>query len=254
MLIDAGIGPRTAAKRLNGTGVSITDVRVICLTHLNSDHFRHTWATTLQKLSIRLHCHESRARYVRESLDRPDMEIGGFNGHAFEPIPGVTMTPIRLAHDEHGSHGFLIEGFGTRIGYATDLGRVPRELLDRFCGVDVLAIESNYDPEMEMQSSRPWYLKKRIMGGKGHLSNEQAFHAVRWVFNESHARAMSLPQHIVLLHRSRECNCPKLLRQLFESDRRIAPRLTLAEQHERTEWLRVRDCKPLIGEQLRLAL
>ena len=119
--------------------------------------------------------------------------------------------------------------------------------------VDVLAIESNYDPEMEMNSSRPWFLKKRIMGGKGHLSNEQAFAAVRSILDRCQADCRALPQHIVLLHRSRECNCPKLLRKLFETDRRIGSRLTLAEQFERTGWLTIRERKALAGEQLALA-
>lgn len=254
MLIDAGIGPRTTAKRMNGTGVSVTDVRAICLTHLDSDHFRPTWLATIQKQSIRLHCHESRVEYLKDALQQPELDIGSFNGHPFEPIDRVKFHPLRLAHDEHGSHGFVIEGFGCRIGYATDLGRVPRELLDRFCGVDVLAIESNYDPEMEANSSRPWFLKQRIMGGKGHLSNEQAFEAVRTILDRCQSGSGHLPQHIVLLHRSRECNCPKLLRRLFESDRRIGSRLTLAEQFERTGWLNVRDRKPLVGEQLSLPL
>jgi hypothetical protein len=69
----------------------------------------------------------------------------------------------------------------------------------------------------------------------------------------SHSRR--LPQHIVLLHRSRECNCPTLLRRLFERDARIASRLTLAEQFTRTQWMRVdARCKPLIGEQLTLPM
>lgn len=254
ILIDAGIGPRTTAKRMCGTGVSVADIRAICLTHLDSDHFRPTWLTTIQKQSIRLHCHESRLDYLRTTIGDPAFEPATFNGHPFEPIEQVKFHPLRLAHDEHGSHGFVIEGFGCRIGYATDLGRVPRELPDRFCDVDVLAIESNYDPEMEMNSPRPWFLKQRIMGGRGHLSNEQAFDAVKTILDRCHKETRHMPQHIVLLHRSRECNCPKLLRRLFESDRRIASRLTLAEQFERTGWLKIRDRKPLVGEQLSLPL
>lgn len=254
ILIDAGIGPRTTAKRMDGTGVSIGDVRAICLTHLDSDHIRATWLSTIQKQAIRIHCHEGRRTHLRAILGAPELEIGTFNGHPFEPIPQVRFRPVKLAHDGFGSHGFVIEGFGCRIGYATDLGRVPKELLDQFCGVDVLAIEANYDPEMEMNSPRPWFLKKRIMGGKGHLSNEQAFSAVRELMDRCQSDGRGLPQHIVLLHRSRECNCPKLLRRLFEGDKRIGTRLTLAEQYERTGWLRVRDCKPLVGEQLALPL
>jgi phosphoribosyl 1,2-cyclic phosphodiesterase len=248
MLIDAGIGPRTTAKRMVGTGVSVVDVRAICLTHLDRDHFTPTWVATIKKLGIRLFCHESRASELKRFVE--EIEVGTFNGQPFEPIENVSFRAIRLAHDEMGSHGFIIEGFGRRIGYATDLGRVPPALLDRFCGVDLLALESNYDPEMELNSPRPYFLKQRIMGGSGHLSNQQAFTAVRAILDRCESHARRLPQHIVLLHRSRECNCPKLLRELFETDRRIAPRLTLAEQYKRSEWLGVRDRRPLIGEQL----
>ena len=63
-------------------------------------------------------------------------------------------------------------------------------------------------------------------------------------------RCVRLPAHIVLLHRSRECNCPALVRKLFSRDARIADRLTLAEQFERSEWLRPSPLRPLVGEQL----
>ncbi|HEY7088094.1 MAG TPA: MBL fold metallo-hydrolase [Tepidisphaeraceae bacterium] len=258
VLIDAGIGPRTTARRLSGTGVSLADVRAICLTHLDRDHFSPTWLRSIVKFGIRLFCHNRRREQLRSDIRRfggGDMSIETFDGHPFEPAEQVRFRPIRLAHDEWGSHGFLIEGFGCRVGYATDLGRVPEALLEHFCGVDVLAMESNYDPDMEVRSSRPWFLKKRIMGGKGHLSNEQAFHAIRSILDRCRASSQRMPQHIVLLHRSQECNCPKLLRRLFETDRRIAPRLTLAEPYERSMWLSVEKRRqPLVGEQLRLPI
>jgi len=53
-----------------------------------------------------------------------------------------------------------------------------------------------------------------------------------------------------LLHRSQECNCPLLLRRLFEQDSRIAPILELAHQHQRTAWLGPPDRQVLPGEQL----
>jgi hypothetical protein len=91
------------------------------------------------------------------------------------------------------------------------------------------------------------------MGGAGHLSNEQAFDAVRGILDRAEKRRRRLPRHIVLLHRSRDCNCPRLVRKFFSRDARIAPRLTLAEQFERSEWLRIRPSQPLVGEQLALA-
>lgn len=263
MLIDAGIGPRTTAQRLAGTGVTLPDIRAICLTHLDSDHFRSTWLGTIISHQIRVFCHDSRRRDVIQlTVDQREQPrfrrdfrslVRCFNGDAFEPLPGLTITPIGLAHDQLGSHGFLIEGFAARIGYASDLGHVPRQLLDRFVGLDVLALESNYDPSMELSSPRPSFLKKRIMGGRGHLSNAQAFDAIRTILDRCERARRRLPEHIVLLHRSRQCNCPKLVKRLFEQDERIGARLTLADQFQPSEWLRLSSIRPHVGEQLTLA-
>jgi hypothetical protein len=132
---------------------------------------------------------------------------------------------------------------------------VPEALFAEFCDLDVLALESNYDHRMQVESPRPWFLKRRIMGGWGHLSNQQAFDAVRMIFNRCEAVGARLPAHLVLLHRSRECNCPELLRKLFSRDARVAPRLVLAEQYERTPWLgaRPRGFDAVTGQQLQLA-
>jgi hypothetical protein len=91
------------------------------------------------------------------------------------------------------------------------------------------------------------------MGGKGHLSNQQAFDAIRTILDRCERSATPLPSHIVLLHRSRECNCPRLMRKLFARDARIGPRLTITDQFEPSGWLKVRDRAPLAGEQLSLA-
>jgi hypothetical protein len=103
---------------------------------------------------------------------------------------------------------------------------------------------------MQARSGRPEFLKRRITGGAGHLSNAQALAAVRQILDRSPAR---WPDHIVLLHRSQQCNCPHLLRREFGRDVRVAPRLVLAEPYARTEWLRRREVAPAVGEQLMLA-
>ena len=120
-------------------------------------------------------------------------------------------------------------------------------------GVDLLAIESNYDPVMQQSSGRPYFLVQRITGGRGHLSNEQAFAAVLTIVSRTHAKHGKLPAHIVLLHRSRECNCPDLLRTLFSQDKRLAPRLVLTEQFKRTDWLSARGTVHPKAEQLLLS-
>jgi hypothetical protein len=77
--------------------------------------------------------------------------------------------------------------------------------------------------------------------------------AIRAILDRCQRRRRRLPEHIVLLHRSRECNCPKLVRALFGADERVRPRLTLGEQFHRTEWIRPSAVPPHVGEQLTLA-
>lgn len=248
LLIDAGIGPRTLAQRLDGSGIYLDDITALCLIHLDSDHFLPHWAATLRRLNIPVHCHTNKVDALAACspqlvpLIRPFVE-------AFSPIKGLRCDPIPFAHDRLGSHGFVVHGYGYRIGYATDLGHVPRHFYDRFRDLDCIALESNYDPQMQAESARPVFLKRRITGGKGHLSNVQALAAVQKLFD----RARRLPDHIVLLHRSQECNCPNLVRGLFGTDQRIASRLTLGQQHERSPWLGRMAREPSVGEQLTLA-
>jgi len=225
---------------MKSLGIGAEQIAAICLTHLDSDHFNPNWARRIVQRRIQIFCHESRAEDLARlagGAEEFTRLIQPFNGEPFSPADGIVLHALRLEHDEHGSHGFFVEGFGGRIGYATDLGRVDAELVQRFRGVDVLAIESNYDPQMQMSSDRPWFLKQRIMGGRGHLSNAQALEAVRKVLDHCDRPGRELPKHIVLLHRSRQCNCPKLLREMFSEDQRIAPRLVLAEQDRPTPWL-----------------
>jgi len=248
MLIDAGIGPRTLAKRLDGTGVRPVDIAALCLTHLDGDHFSPRWAPTLRRLNVPVYCHANKVDGLALCCPNLLPLIRPFNVDVFSPIAGLTCDPIHFAHDRLGSHGFVVDGFGYRIGYATDLGRVPPYFFDHFRDLDCIALESNYDPQMQADSARPQFLKRRITGGHGHLSNLQSLAAIRRLLD----RARQLPDHIVLLHRSQECNCPDLVRELFSTDRRIASRLTLAHQHERSPWLGRPNRRSYVGEQLTL--
>ena len=262
LLIDAGIGPRVTSLRLRGTGISFPDISAICLTHLDRDHFRTSWVTTIARRGIPVFCNSRRVgdllRIMLDSLREGHARLQAqlealirpFD-EQFEPLPGIAARAIPLAHDQAGSHAFVLDGStGERIGYATDLGHVPDALLDSFDNLDVLALESNYDPRMQRESGRPLFLQQRITGGSGHLSNGQAFEAVLTLFERSLRCGRRLPAHVLLLHRSRDCNCPDLVRRIFCRDPRIAPRLTLAEQFQRTNWMGRMERDPILGEQM----
>jgi phosphoribosyl 1,2-cyclic phosphodiesterase len=264
MLIDAGLGPRSLARRLGHTGVGLDDINAIVLTHCDRDHFNPSWWRTLLDRQIAVYCHTAHLYHWYAGLAAMHGPHAGQRLHRanllyeFTDQPfgirlgeGVTanVRPLRLAHDRSGTCGFIVHNRSVRLGYATDLGQVPDWLIDALVGVDLLAIESNYDPAMQLKSARPAQLKRRIMGGKGHLSNIEALNAIVATFDRSDAP----PQHVVLLHLSRQCNDPKIIRRLYSGLPEIERRLSISSQHAPTPWLRTAPVvRRLAGEQLHM--
>lgn len=230
VLIDAGLSPRETARRLHCFGVHPEQIDHILITHVDHDHFRPTWSRACRRWSIDVHAHVRHCR-GRSPLRDLDRRLHAFTT-AFRLNDAVNIQPIGLAHDSLGSIGYSIESEGRRLGFATDLGAVPDGLLDEFIDLDVLAIESNYDRVMQVESPRPQFLKRRIMGGAGHLSNEQALEAILLI------AARCRLQHIVLLHLSRQCNCPDLVRRLYLGRApQLGEYLTIANQFAPTPLL-----------------
>jgi phosphoribosyl 1,2-cyclic phosphodiesterase len=225
-LIDAGLSPRRTDTVLRSMGLSLVELDSIILTHLDHDHYHAGWASGLPDgASIFLH----RGHAVR---GRREGRIPGghrtFDG-SFELCAGVEVRACMAAHDDDGVASFRFEfaGNGSSLGFATDLGRVTPPIVEHLRGVDVLAIESNYCPRLQQSSARPGFLKRRIMGGAGHLSNEQALRAVE----EIHPRS-----HVVFLHLSRECNRPEIITQMHAGSDYA---FTIASPDAPTRWVRV---------------
>lgn len=197
LLIDAGLGTRTTPRVLATLGVRLHEISDVLLTHLDTDHWREGWLAHRDFRAV-VHVH-ARHWPAAESLRSHRQRVRLFDG-PFQPVPGLTVEPLLQHHDRRGVSAFRLRCRGGDVGFATDLGRITPELIEHFRGVDLLAIESNYCPRMQAASGRPEFLKQRIMGGSGHLSNEQCAQV---------AEAVG-PRHVVLLHLSRQCNTPQL--------------------------------------------
>lgn len=225
-LIDAGLSPRRTRRYLAEEGLRLDQIDDLVLTHLDRDHFHPGWCAAALSPRARVRVAAGHASYARKRGVPPGLidEIDG----PFALRSGLGVTPVRLAHDEHGVLAFRFDHHCERgvasLGFATDLGRVTQELIDTLAGVGVLAIESNYDPSMQLASGRPEFLKRRIMDGAGHLSNEQARDAVREI----------APAHaVVFLHLSRQCNTPELVSSMHAG---CAYDVVCADQFHPTAW------------------
>ncbi|MEO0483221.1 MAG: MBL fold metallo-hydrolase [Planctomycetota bacterium] len=229
-LIDAGLSPKLLNKSLKHAGLNFRDIDDLLLTHLDRDHAHHRVITS-DKLRARVHIHHRHmGRAEREGLlTRPILPFEETVDLIADRPGDLTADPLLLDHDQLGVAVFRIQArpLHRAVGFATDLGRATPELHDHLRGVDLLAIESNYCPELQAESDRPDFLKRRIMNGAGHLSNQEAHDTTR---------AVAPREHVVLLHRSRQCNTPERAAELHH---RAGYALTLAEQYDATPWIEV---------------
>jgi len=232
MLIDAGLSPRKTMARLAPLGITTDDITDVLLTHVDTDHLHRGWFAADVPPPFTWRAHH---RHIHRVIQ------AGVPVRRTEPFETVVELGDRtlveatlLPHDHLGSTGFVVDHRGARLGFATDLGRATTSLLDRFTRLDALAIESNYDPALQLAAARPAALKQRIMGGLGHLSNLQALEAILQI-----DRAGTL-RHLVLLHLSRQCNNPRLVQRLYaEQAPHLLGRLTITNQHVPTPMLHV---------------
>ncbi|MHC5022570.1 MAG: MBL fold metallo-hydrolase [Planctomycetota bacterium] len=232
-LIDCGLSPRRTAAALAPHGVDLDHVTDILLTHLDGDHCHAGWNAVIERSDLSVHVHRRhRSPAARSGL--PTSRLHLFDEAPFALGDAIRVDSSLLAHDDLGTVGYVIEHAGARLGWATDLGRVPSALYDFFVDLDALGIESNYDRQLQLASDRPDFLKQRIMGGAGHLSNEQSLEAVLRVASRSNL------VHIALLHLSRQCNDPRVVTRLYgEQAAHLLDRLTITSQYTPSPMLHV---------------
>lgn len=228
VLIDAGLSPRRTGALLGELGIELWEIDAILLTHLDADHAHGSWMRHRRvQAPIYMHAsHRGHAQRIGLWSDR----VQTFT-EPFGLFDRVSVHPRLLHHDQLGVVVYRFEiddeqrQRRCRLGFATDVGRPSDDLVEHVFSCDVLGIESNYCPKMQAASGRPEFLKRRIMGGSGHLSNHECLDVLR--------RAMPR-RHVVFLHLSQECNDPVLVSQLHEGS---AYQATLSNQHRPTPWI-----------------
>ena len=199
VMIDAGFSGRETARRLEVAGLEIERLDGILLTHEHGDHAGGA-ASVSRRWQAPVFCRPAAARRARL----------GKAAWGMEPLPETSfdlgdlrITPFEVSHDAVETVGFVIEGEGVRLGYVTDLGRSTPAVSDHLRGCQVLAVEANHDVELTRDGPYPWALKERILGERGHLSNEAAGDLLASVMTPSTVE-------IVLAHVSRTNNRPHL--------------------------------------------
>jgi len=205
VLIDAGISCRETGKRMKRIGLNIKKVKAIFISHEHGDHIRG-----LEVLSRRFRI----PVYITPgTLQNSNLKLEKdlvFSFRAYEPVSigNLLVHPFLKKHDAADPHSFVVEGNGLKIGVFTDIGEPCEHLAIHFSQCHAAFLEANYDEQMLQTGRYPVYLKRRISGEFGHLSNKQALD----LFLSHKSPNLS---HLFLSHLSKENNTPEIAMNLF---------------------------------------
>jgi phosphoribosyl 1,2-cyclic phosphodiesterase len=174
LLFDAGINGRQAEARLAADGRDIREVDGLIISHDHGDHIRHA-GVYQRKYGLPLYVTQKTydTAVERHPLGRLK-DVRFFRSDGMLRFGGVSVECIPTPHDATDGAAFVVSSGGRRLGIMTDLGHVFDGLAGVFSSLDAVFLESNYDPEMLQSGTYPAFLKRRIQGPGGHLSNVEA--------------------------------------------------------------------------------
>ena len=197
LIIDCGSTKRYLNECFGRLQVDVANTDALLVTHTHKDHvsqlnfFRH------------LPCY---AWADLESETQKKVE-------PFETfwVKDIRIQVLPLSHDAKNTVGYVLEADGEKLVYVTDTGYVRNDVKERIVNADYYIFESNHDVEMLMQTSRPIYIKQRIINDYGHLNNEDSARILSEVIGDK-------TKEIVLAHISQEGNTRAQAYQVLEQE------------------------------------
>lgn len=205
ILVDAGISCREIEKRMHRLKLKIKNIKAVFVSHEHSDHIKGL-PTLIKKYQLPVYIKP--ATMQSGQLNFESHLLKTFNAHEPVGIGALSVTAFPKFHDASDPYSFIVSCNNICVGVFTDIGRPCQQLIKYFKQCNAAFLEANYDEEMLDKGNYPIYLKNRIRGGFGHLSNRQAlelFVAHRPLFMT----------HLLLAHLSKNNNRPELVHDLF---------------------------------------
>ncbi len=210
ILIDCGISYRQIGTRLKQKNIELESIDGIVVTHEHTDH--------IKGLDVTLRKHDTKCYLTEETYEGMHWKVSQ-NLHPSKlsyitpyesfRIKDLDVLPISISHDASDAVGYIISYEDKKVVYITDVGYLPNRDHELLRNADMYIFESNYDITLLFTSKRPFYLKQRIDSVKGHMSNnDSAYNMAQLVGDKT--------KHIVLAHRSKECNTNELALETYE--------------------------------------
>jgi phosphoribosyl 1,2-cyclic phosphodiesterase len=174
LLFDAGINGKQAEARLAAFGIDIREIDALIISHDHSDHIRHA-GVYQRKYGLPLYVtQKTYETAVKKHPLGKFSDVRFFRSDGMLQFGGVTVEAISTPHDASDGAAFVVSSDSKRLGIMTDLGHIFDGLSEVISSLNAVFLESNYDPHMLETGLYPVFLKKRIKGPAGHLSNIEA--------------------------------------------------------------------------------
>lgn len=212
ILIDCGVSCKKIEAGLLSFGINPYELSGILVTHEHSDHIKGI-GTLSKKYQIPIYgTIETLAAIKRNACGKAvpmELLMNISTSYSFN-IGDVEIVATEVAHDAAHPVCYRLNCGADSIAMATDLGDYDDSIIEHLKDAEIIYLESNYDPEMLMVGPYPYYLKQRIDGPLGHLSNEVSTELIEKVLHPN-------LKHIVLAHLSKENNYPEIAFQTHKN-------------------------------------
>ncbi|MBO5165448.1 MAG: MBL fold metallo-hydrolase [Lachnospiraceae bacterium] len=205
LLVDVGISGKKTEEGLHALGLTGADIDGILITHEHSDHIAGL-GVLCRKYNIPVFATRGTIQAILRSGGKNAPDESLFNEIEADRkiiIKDMTVCPMRISHDAAQPVGYRI-GYGDKkVAVCTDLGVFNDYTVECLKGMDALLLEANHDVNMLQVGPYPYYLKQRILGDRGHLSNENSGRLLNRILHDN-------LKAILLGHLSKENNMPEL--------------------------------------------
>lgn len=205
ILIDAGISGKRIENGLNSIELKSQEMEGILITHEHMDHIAGL-GVMARRYGLPLYATAGTIKAIRSTASVGEINDGLF--HVIHPheefeLGDLTILPIPISHDAADPVAYRISHGGRAFAVVTDLGTYTDETVASLQNLDALLLEANHDIHMLETGIYPYPLKRRIMGDRGHLSNERSGQLLGELLHDQF-------QAVMLGHLSKENNYEEL--------------------------------------------
>ena len=231
MLIDAGMSTKYLELKLRELEILMQDIGYIFLTHTHNDHTK-ALKVLIKRYKPTIVLSEKMLLDLDYLKDYPNIIILNDDLN----LSDAKIETIPTSHDTSDSRGYIITEDNTSVVIITDTGYINRKNFDKLKNKDLYIFESNHDVELLLNGNYPPWLKQRVGGPVGHLSNKEASNYLRQLIGPN-------TKQIVLAHLSEDNNTPDLaidnLKDVLIKKDINFTNIVTAKQNERTDCIKL---------------